>query len=216
MLFYFDTEFTGLVPNTEIISIGIVSSKGDRFYGEFSDYDFDKVDDWLKENVISKLIFNREQTSTKMKVTVVSTNNNGIGYPNALNALPKGTRYVYGDKAYVSEAINTWVKSLLEDGEYAVMVADVGYYDMYLFTSIFGGSFQMPEYFAAGYYDMNSVIGSMNNFATIEESVIRGFDIDRESLAPNTVSEYGSSLKHNALYDAMVLKEIGDTIGFNN
>jgi hypothetical protein len=96
------------------------------------------------------------------------------------------------------------------------MVADVGYYDMYLLTSIFGGSFQMPEFFAAGYYDMNSVIGSMNNFATIEESVIRGFAIDRESLAPNTVKEYGTILKHNSLYDAMVLKEIGDTIGFNN
>ena len=47
---FFDTEFTGLHQNTTLISIGLVSECGKTFYAEFNDYDFNQVDDWLKED----------------------------------------------------------------------------------------------------------------------------------------------------------------------
>ena len=48
---FFDTEFTGLHQKTTLISIGLISECGKSFYAEFNDYDFNQVDDWLKENI---------------------------------------------------------------------------------------------------------------------------------------------------------------------
>ena len=52
---FFDTEFTGLHKDTSLISIGIVSEYGDKFYAEFSDYKKEQADSWIKENIISNL-----------------------------------------------------------------------------------------------------------------------------------------------------------------
>ena len=49
---FFDCEFTGLHKNTTLISIGLISDCGKTFYAEFTDY---QVDDWIRDNVISKL-----------------------------------------------------------------------------------------------------------------------------------------------------------------
>jgi len=54
---FFDTEFTGLHKNTTLISIGLVSEKGVEFYAELNDYDREQVDDWIEQNVISKLLY---------------------------------------------------------------------------------------------------------------------------------------------------------------
>lgn len=82
---YFDFEFTSLSPDAQPISLGIVSddyyttvpeynkelgslklkandpfgsNAGNKsFYAEFSDFDINRCDDWVKENVVSKLVF---------------------------------------------------------------------------------------------------------------------------------------------------------------
>jgi len=77
---YFDFEFTSLSPDAQPISLGIVSDdlmpvdfpneypnadnadwvptndyKSKSFYAEFSDFDLNRCDDWVKENVVKKL-----------------------------------------------------------------------------------------------------------------------------------------------------------------
>lgn len=42
---FFDTEFTGLHKNTTLISIGIVSECGCKFYAELTDYDKTQIDE---------------------------------------------------------------------------------------------------------------------------------------------------------------------------
>ena len=68
---YFDFEFTSLSPEAQPISLGIVSDTfwnsklreeddepfSKSFYSEFSDFDINRCDDWVKENVVSKLQF---------------------------------------------------------------------------------------------------------------------------------------------------------------
>jgi len=54
---FFDTEFTGLVKDTSLISIGVVSEDGRTFYAESNGYDKAKLDDWIKDNVIAHLRF---------------------------------------------------------------------------------------------------------------------------------------------------------------
>ena len=39
MKIFFDTEFTGLYKNTELISIGLIAENGYTFYGEITNYD---------------------------------------------------------------------------------------------------------------------------------------------------------------------------------
>ena len=61
MNIFFDTEFTGLVPGTQLISIGMVAESPitkriERLYAEFTDYDINKCDNWIKVNVIDHTI----------------------------------------------------------------------------------------------------------------------------------------------------------------
>jgi len=53
MKLFFDTEFTGLHQNTSLLSIGIVDENGRTFYRELDDYDYNQLNDWLKNNVIA-------------------------------------------------------------------------------------------------------------------------------------------------------------------
>ena len=39
MNIFFDTEFTGLQKDTDLISIGLISENNDVFYAEITDYD---------------------------------------------------------------------------------------------------------------------------------------------------------------------------------
>ena len=41
MKIFFDTEFTGLHKNTELISIGLIAENGNMFYGEITNYTTD-------------------------------------------------------------------------------------------------------------------------------------------------------------------------------
>ena len=58
MKIFFDTEFTGLHKNTELISIGLIAENGNMFYGEITNYDKSQVDNWIQENVINNLKHN--------------------------------------------------------------------------------------------------------------------------------------------------------------
>ena len=71
MKLFFDTEFTGLHQHTTLISLGIVSEHGDKFYAEFIDYDKNQVNEWIRENVINNLKF-----SSQTKICKIKTQNN--------------------------------------------------------------------------------------------------------------------------------------------
>lgn len=51
--------FTSLSPDAQPISLGITSNNDKTFYAEFTDFDINRCDDWVKKNVISKLEFNK-------------------------------------------------------------------------------------------------------------------------------------------------------------
>jgi hypothetical protein len=55
MKIFFDTEFTGLIKDTDLISIGMVAEDGREFYAETNYYVVGKLNDWLRKNVIANL-----------------------------------------------------------------------------------------------------------------------------------------------------------------
>lgn len=115
---FFDTEFTGLHKKTTLISIGLVAENGKIFYAEFTDYDKNQVDDWLRDNVISRLKFA------------------GI----APRIFSQG--YV-GDAVHVKNWLESWLRGLATDGPIE-MWSDCLAYDWVLFCQLWGGAREVP------------------------------------------------------------------------
>jgi hypothetical protein len=119
MRLFFDTEFTGLHQNTTLISIGFISENGKTFYAELTDYDESQVDEWISENVISKLKYTNE----------------GIYNYNYSEFEMKGNSFE------VAEQLRLW---LLQFEEVEIW-SDCLHYDWILFINLFGGAFDIPK-----------------------------------------------------------------------
>ncbi len=116
---FFDTEFTGLRQNTTLISIGLIAETGERFLGEFTDYDTDQVDNWIRDNVISKLRLTGQEAS---------------------HDYPK-TMLIKGTTEQIADSLSLW----LEQFDKVEMWSDCLAYDWVLFCELFGGAFGIPK-----------------------------------------------------------------------
>lgn len=179
MKIFFDTEFTGLHKNTTLISIGLIAETGHTFYAELTDYDNGQVDDWLQENVIENLL------------PLTKTWNE-----NPLNC------EVLGNKRFVAESLKRWfnyMKNISFDDSQLELWSDCLAYDWVLFNDLFGHAFNIPDSVYYIPFDLSTAFK------------IKGIDpdISREAFAfENSYKEsvaYGE--KHNALWDAMVIKQ---------
>ena len=196
---YFDTEFTGLRKDTSLISIGLVSSDGDTFYAEFTDYNFMYVDKWIQHMVIDKL---------KHPETVL-----------------EGSHWtVEGDTATVREHLWEWLSRYKKDGKLIQFVGDVCHYDFVLLVDLLLGdknltAIDLPKEVSPCCLDINQDIATSiqrmkpddvtdeefnNNFVP----VYAAFGMSREELVSGIKSFDGDIDKHNALYDAMVIRSI--------
>ena len=190
MKLFFDTEFTGLQKDTTLISLGVVAEDGSCFYGKFTDYNQEQVNDWIEENVLAKLELSNEIKSNY------------------------DVHEVKGTKDEVKEAFLFWLDEL--DAETFELVSDVCHYDMILFIDMFGTAFDLPDYISPACYDINQDIyygsSSMQEaFDTNREELLK-------ELAKNSkddiyymvepVLELSENSKHNSLYDALVIKAL--------
>ena len=164
-----DTEFTGLHQETTLISLGIVSEDSRRFYAEFTDYNNNQIDSWLKENVIDKLLLtphgNSKYISEKCNYTEVR-----------------------GNTDEVIEELTRWLGQF----ENIEIWSDCLSYDWVLFNQIFGHAFNIPK----NIYYIPFDICTMFKLKGIDP------DISREKFIKNSIE----GNKHNALYDAKVIK----------
>lgn len=179
---FFDTEFTGLHQNTTLISIGLVSESGKTFYAEFDDYDRSQVDDWLKENVISQLIMETGDYS------LVSKEIND----NKLTDCQHVALIGYGRKE-IADYLQRW----LEQFGQVEMWSDCLSYDWVLFNQLYGHAFEIPK----NIYYIPFDICTMMKIKGVDP------DINREDFAGNVAWMTGNEMKHNALWDAMIIKK---------
>lgn len=191
MKMFFDTEFTGLVKDADLISIGCVLENGQKFYAELTDYDESKVDSWIKENVVDKTIFGGNK-ELEMKVL---TNPDTIKYATCMIE-------------NLGVILTAWVSEHSE--EKIQLVSDIPYYDMVLFQDIFGSALEVPDRFSRTCWDLND---NISRYLTI--STEKAFDITREDLLykVNPNLEMTITNKHNALHDAEVIFELYKKIG---
>ena len=186
MKIFFDTEFTGLHKNTTLISIGLVTENGKTFYAEFTDYDESQCDDWIKENVISHL-----------------SNKGARGFV-ATSCIDGINTRVIGNKSYVQDQLKVWFSRF--NNEKIELVSDVCHYDMVLFIDIFGSAWDIPNNINPACHDINQDIA---RYYEIDE--VEAFDYSREQILENCDYHIEGD-KHNALYDAKVIKFIYELI----
>lgn len=161
MKVYFDTEFTGLHKNTDLISIGLITENGHLFYAEITDYDKSQINDWLKENVIDNLL---------------SGNNSTFNfYKNPLIVGCKPNRVIYHDKNTVRYELNQWLKRFDTDIQF---VSDVCHYDMVLLIDLLADdALSLNKKFSLSCNDINQEIAKGLGISDAE-----AFDISREKL----------------------------------
>ena len=102
---------------------------------------------------------------------------------------------VKGDKKYVRDCLQVWLSKY----DSVQLVSDVCHYDMVLFIDLFGSAFDLPKNVCPFCYDINHDIAELCEISDAE-----AFDKSREEICYKEVE----GDKHNALYDAKVIKEI--------
>lgn len=203
---YFDTEFTGLRKDADLISIGIVDSCEKRmFYAEFTDYDRTKLDGWIKKNVIDNLLHPEKVVdSGEEKLTTIT-----------------------GTKEEVRKHLLKWLSIYQVYNCTVQFVTDVGHYDFVLLIDLLTGgktAMDLPEFIIPCIFDINQEIARFtyenfySNVASI--SMEEAFNINREELLTELLfindayfddereeikSVLKENRKHNSLYDAKVI-----------
>lgn len=192
--FYFDCEFTGLVKNTDLISIGIISENGNTFYAEFTDYDKKLITPWIQKNIINKLQFN---------------NKNGYyinGYEDInnsdLNIRCKGT------KNEIKHLLMVWLRCNCSVFDTAQFISDVCHYDFVLLIDLLFENALDVKIVSPVCHDINSDIAKYYNISEFE-----AFDINRETIVEKDINLNDLYIdKHNALFDAKIIKLIYEKI----
>lgn len=179
MKIFFDTEFTGLRQDTTIISLGMVTEDNRQFYAEFTDYNSKQCDKWIKENVLENL---------------------HTRYPSNIQKSNYVPNLHVGSKSDISKALEIWLKQFAS----VEFVSDVCHYDFVLLIDIFGSAWDLPKSVCPACYDINQDIARKYNITQKE-----AFDKSREDILYQSYKESViDGDKHNALYDAKVIREL--------
>ncbi len=182
MKIYFDTEFTGLTKNTTLISIGLVDETGKSFYGELTSFNRSMCDDWIRKNVLANLTYGRSLKDKMLE------------------------HQVYGSKALVGEVLKEWLSKYDE----IQFVSDVSHYDFVLLIDLLtngGSAFDLPSNINPSCHDINQDIATHYKISEKE-----AFDKSREDIVQELCSADIDGVKHNALYDARVIKAIYENL----
>lgn len=192
MKIFFDTEFTGLHKNTTLISIGLVAENGSCFYAEFNDYDKSQCDDWINDNVINNLRWNDKIKHFKHII---------------INKAPKRHDIVEIKDDILN--VRVILKKWLEQFDKIEWVSDVCHYDFVLLVDLIcEHALKLPYgVWNSACHDINQDIA---RFYMIDE--LEAFDKSREDIVEENNRVVANKVKHNALYDALVIKTIYEII----
>lgn len=214
-LLFFDAEFTGLGKDTTLISLGIVADNGKKFYAEFTDFNWDYVDDWIKNNVLDNFILKKfyPHGGKEIEEQMEEWKNKGYelsNYPtmNTFYLLYNTKRTkdnfteVVGDSDWIRGALSEWISQF----DSIQFVSDVCHYDFVLLIDLLTGgrtALDLTSNISAVCHDINSDIARHYGISDRE-----AFDKSREEIVSELCGHEVEGTKHNALYDAEVIKAI--------
>lgn len=207
MKYFLDTEFIEHATGIELLSIGIICEDGRTFYAENTAVDIRLANDWVKENVLSKLStqnpHNKEFYIRSPDFCIDTEDYYGVH-----GCHPCKKWHVYGNYEDIKNSILQFICSDKSPTFYAYY-AD---YDWVVFCKIFGRMIDLPEHFPMycrdlkqtldekvekmNYIDVNKITGE-NRIYFISPTFNENLDrIKRVETYPKQENE------HNALEDA--------------
>lgn len=140
MRHFIDTEFIEHATGIQLVSIGIVREDGQRFYAESCSFDERLADQWVKDNVISKLLFfNKEKMPQKV-------------YP----VFETQSIEVFGTENFIKQHLLRWLS--FERDESPEFYAYYASYDWVVFARIFGRLIEKPEHFPMWVIDLKQMM----------------------------------------------------------
>lgn len=199
---FYDAEFTGLHKNTTPISIGLTTNEGCYFYAEFTDYDQTQVDDWIRDNVISNLIFNDEDGRYVYKETFF---NRGV-------YLPTYNIEIKAETEVIKLELLKWLEAISnnEDNKKLQFCADCYAYDWVILNDLIGtngSALEVPPYINYIPIDLSTALFMKWIDPDISREEFIGDSGVKIILESNPFSKWKSvNPKHNCLWDAYVCK----------
>ena len=166
---FFDTEFTSLNKDADLISVGIVTKDNKHFYAELNDFDASKCNSFVKSDVLPQLRFyNKIPNKVFLKTDPFDYN-------------------VLGDKKLVKRSLLDWL-SKLPKGE-KIFVGDVVMWDWVLLNDLLAdytdGTPQLPK-------DIHYI---PTDIATILRSKDMDPDVDRQQFCGKQLSKLHNALE---------------------
>ena len=147
------------------------------------------VDDWIQENVIDNLLFNKDVCKWEKRVADTQ---------------------IYGNKSIIRRALKQWLSQF----DTVELYSDVSHYDMVLFIDIFKHAFSLPSNVSPCCIDINQRIYEHKLFGC--DTLEKAFDISRESIVEMYIDRIDTvideSSKHNSFYDTTIIKAIDEII----
>lgn len=206
---YFDTEFTNLGKDADLISIGMITENSDVFYAEITDYDRNKCSEFVKSTVLPNLYFGTR---------------NRVDNLHAYRLYDMVPGICSGTKVEVRDKITDWLSKYNN----IQLVSDCCHFDMVQFIDLYGDASNLPKGVAPVCHDINGDIAKNYNISDIE-----AFDKSREEIykelestkLPSNIPlemyskaffNLGAVAKHNALYDAIIIARISDYLGIRS
>lgn len=217
MKLFFDTEFTGLRKDTTLISIGIVSEDGRKFYAELTDYNENQCNKWINENVVKNLHLPHIPWHIKCTENIKKLEEDGYVISQNPHIPREGALLEYdyfksdnenmtalGDSHWIGIALNEWLKQF----DIIQFVSDVCHYDFALLIELItngGTALDLPDNISAVCHDINQDIAQHFGVTDAE-----AFDMSREQIMNDLCGpeDIVAGDKHNSLYDAEVIRAI--------
>lgn len=183
---FFDTEFTDLKKDCDLISIGVVADiegveETPAFYAESIEFAEDKCSTFVREQVLPHM---------KLK---------GIPMANITN--DRKSVAVCGTEEDIASHLDNWIHQFIKSGDKVEVWSDCLAYDWVLFCNLFESIGGLPSYIYYIPFDLSTYLK------------LRGVDpdISREEFASlhygKDVAEISATKwnKHNSLFDAMII-----------
>lgn len=157
--FYLDTEFAEQPGTIQLISIGIVSERGDTFYAENSHFNQNSANDWVKANVLPKLKYWGKKILSEGTVRIDGTLS-GEGE----NQRKINFHKVYGGPDLIKKHLLNWINLSIDKAddpspEFWAYFAD---YDWVVFCWIFGTMMELPDHFPKYCLDLKQKMHTLN------------------------------------------------------